>query len=87
MEERKFKPCSTKQFLNMFKVVEHNFGSLWDFVICQNMARERLQLTSWNFASGKYTDTQRRASLRSNKDQLCVYVIREVSVIQKCPLR
>ena len=33
-----------------------------------------------------YTDTQKRASLRSNKDQLCVSIIREVSVIQKSPL-
>ena len=26
------------------------------YVICQIMARERLQLTSWNLASEKYTD-------------------------------
>ena len=32
------------------KVAEHNFGSLWVHVICQIMARERLQLTSWNLA-------------------------------------
>ena len=38
------------------KVVEHSFGSLWVYVICQIMARERLQLTSWNLASEKYTD-------------------------------
>ena len=28
------------------KVAEHSFGSLWVYVICQIMARERLQLTS-----------------------------------------
>ena len=39
-----------------FKVAEHNFGSLWVYVICQIKARERLQLTSWNLASKKYTD-------------------------------
>ena len=38
------------------KVAEHNFGSLWVYVICQIMARGRLQLTSWNLASEKYTD-------------------------------
>ena len=38
------------------KVAEHSFGSLWVNVICQIMARERLQLTSWNLASEKYTD-------------------------------
>ena len=42
--------------LHLFKVVEHSFGSLWVYVICQIMARERLQLTSWNLASEKYTD-------------------------------
>ena len=31
-------------------------GQFWQFVICQIMARERLQLTSWNLASEKYTD-------------------------------
>ena len=31
-------------------------GSLWVYVICQIMARERLQLTSWNLASEKCTD-------------------------------
>ena len=31
-------------------------GSLWVYIICQIMARERLQLTSWNLASEKYTD-------------------------------
>ena len=41
---------------HMFKVAEHSFGSLWVYVICQIMARERLQLTSWNLASEKYTD-------------------------------
>ena len=30
------------------KVAEHSFGSLWVYVICQMMAREGLQLTSWN---------------------------------------
>ena len=39
-----------------FKVAEHSFGSLWVYVICQIMAREGLQLTSWNLASEKYTD-------------------------------
>ena len=39
-----------------FKVAEHSFGSLWVYVIYQIMARERLQLTSWNLASEKYTD-------------------------------
>ena len=38
------------------KVAEHSFGSVWVYVICQIMARERLQLTSWNLASEKYTD-------------------------------
>ena len=38
------------------KVAEHSFGSLWVYVICQIMVRGRLQLTSWNLASGKYTD-------------------------------
>ena len=28
------------------KEAEHSFGSLWVYVICQIMARERLQLTS-----------------------------------------
>ena len=28
------------------KVAEHSFGSIWVYVICQIMARERLQLTS-----------------------------------------
>ena len=40
----------------MFKVAEHSFGSLWAYVICQIMARGRLQLTSWNLAGEKYTD-------------------------------
>ena len=40
----------------LVKVVEHSFGSLWVYVICQIMARERLQLTSWNLASENYTD-------------------------------
>ena len=39
-----------------FKVAEHSFGSLWVYVICQIKTRERLQLTSWNVASKKYTD-------------------------------
>ena len=38
------------------KVAGHSFGILWVYVICQIMARERLQLTSWNLASEKYTD-------------------------------
>ena len=37
-------------------VAEHSFGSLWVYVICQTMARERLQLTSWNLESETYTD-------------------------------
>ena len=44
------------KFIVWFKVAEHNFGSLWVYVICQIMAREGLQLTSWNLASKKYTD-------------------------------
>ena len=40
----------------MFKVSEHSFGNLWVCVIYQIMARGRLQLTSWNLASEKYTD-------------------------------
>ena len=28
---------------------EHSFGSLWVYVICQIMARERLQLISWTW--------------------------------------
>ena len=39
-----------------FKVAEHSFGSSCVYVICQIMARERLQLTSWNLAIEKYTD-------------------------------
>ena len=39
-----------------FKVAEHSFSSLWVCVIYQIKARERLQLTSWNLASKKYTD-------------------------------
>ena len=39
-----------------FKVAEHSFGSLWVYVIYQIKARERLQLTSWNLTSKKYTD-------------------------------
>ena len=35
---------------------EHSFDSLWVYVLCQIMARERLQLTSWNLASEKYID-------------------------------
>ena len=38
------------------KVAEHSFGSLWVYGLCQIMARERWQLTSWNLASEKYTD-------------------------------
>ena len=38
------------------KVAGHSFGILWVYVICQIMTRERLQLTSWNLASEKYTD-------------------------------
>ena len=38
------------------KVAEHSFGSLWVYFICQIMARERFQLTSWNLAREKYTD-------------------------------
>ena len=40
----------------LVKVAEHSFGSLWLYVICQIMARERLLLTSWNLASEKCTD-------------------------------
>ena len=42
--------------MSIFKVAEHSFGSLWVYVICQIMERERLQFTSWNLASEKYTD-------------------------------
>ena len=35
---------------------EHSYSSLWVCVICQIMAREGLQVTSWNLASEKYTD-------------------------------
>ena len=45
---------STTNFL--FKVAEHSFGSSWVYVLCQIMARERLQLKSWNLAGEKYTD-------------------------------
>ena len=38
------------------KVAKHSFGSLWLYVICQIMARERLLLTSWKLASEKCTD-------------------------------
>ena len=38
------------------KVAQHCFASLWVYVICQIMARGRLQLTSWNLASEKCTD-------------------------------
>ena len=43
-------------FKTWLKVAEHSFGSLWLYVICQIIARDRLQLTSWNLASEKYTD-------------------------------
>ena len=43
-------------YLLAFKVAEHSFGILWVYVICQIMARERLELTSWNLASEEYTD-------------------------------
>ena len=43
-------------FSAFFKVAEHSFGSLWVYVICQIMSRERLQLTRWNLASEKYID-------------------------------
>ena len=42
------------------KVAEHSFGSLWVYVICQIMTRGRLQLTSWNLASEKFTDEKFR---------------------------
>ena len=41
---------------SIVKVAEHCFGSLWIYVICQIMVRERLQITSWDLASEKYTD-------------------------------
>ena len=40
----------------ILKVAEHSFVSLWVQAICQIMAREGFQLTSWNLASDKYTD-------------------------------
>ena len=46
--------CINRVFV--LKVVEHSFGSLWVYVICKIMTRERLQLTSWTLASEKYTD-------------------------------
>ena len=49
-----FEPYFVKY--EVFKVAEHSFGGLWVYVICQIMARERLQLTCWNLASEKYTD-------------------------------
>ena len=39
----------------ILKVTEHSLGSLWVYVICQIMARERLQFTSWNVAKETYT--------------------------------
>ena len=42
--------------LNYITVAEHSFGSLWVYVICQIIAREGSQLTSWNLAYEKYTD-------------------------------
>ena len=44
------------ELLFVLKVAEHSFDSLWVQAICQIMARERFQLTSWNLASDKYTD-------------------------------
>ena len=35
--------------VELFKVAEHSFGSLWVYFICQVMAREGLQLTSWTW--------------------------------------
>ena len=49
-----FEPYFVKY--EVFKVAEHSFGRLWVYVICQIMARERLQLTSWNLAGGKHID-------------------------------
>ena len=50
--------CNQGVKLQLIKVAEHSFGSLWVYIICQIMARERLQLTSWawNLASEKYID-------------------------------
>ena len=45
-----------RQFGAPFKVAEHCIGSFSVYVICQTMARERLQLESWNLASEKYTN-------------------------------
>ena len=39
---------------SIFNVAEHSFGSLWVYVICQIMAREVLQLTSWNLHWNKW---------------------------------
>ena len=39
---------------SIFNVAEHSFGSLWVYVICQIMAREGLQLTSWNLHWNKW---------------------------------
>ena len=65
-------------FSEVLKVVEHSFGSLCVHVICQIMARERLQLTSWNLAVEKYTDKRfwltgkmwRFCSFRGNMNNL-----------------
>ena len=39
---------------------DSDFGSLWMYVICQIMTRERLQSTSWNLGSEKYTGERLR---------------------------
>ena len=49
-------PSTIHENQTWLKVAEHGFGSLWVYVICQIMAREKLQLTSWNLAREKYTD-------------------------------
>ena len=47
---------SSLEKIPKLKLAEHSLGSLWVYVICQIMARKRLQLTSWNLEREKYTD-------------------------------
>ena len=51
-DDRKWVCCSQA----LLKVAEHSFGSLLVYIICQIVARERLQPGSWNLAGEKYTD-------------------------------
>ena len=49
-------PSTIHENSTWLNVPEHGFGSLWVYVICQIMAREKLQLKSWNLAREKNTD-------------------------------